>query len=340
MGEETSSKARFFFMRPPWRLPIWFVTGLLVGYLLWQPGTLPEDGRHDRGKNGIWISHGWMGDDAWFARHNKNRDEYRSEASIRNLADKLRQNHITDVFPHLCPALPNGKIPQVDDEQVERLVKMLEGVRVIPWVGAPNGDVETIYSDTRWRKRFCESIAGLLEAHPGLAGIHVNIEPCRSGDVDFLTLLEELRAILPKGKILSVAAYPPPTIWQPVPEIHWDEAYFREVSQRVDQVAVMMYDTALRWEKPYISLMAIWTREILNWSGRAEVLLGVPVYDDSGTTYHFPHVENLKNGLKGIHSGLNGFGQLPENYQGVAIYCEWEMEPEEWKFFQKYFLKK
>ena len=37
-----------------------------LGYLIWQPGSdapLP-----DFADNAIWIGHGWLGDDAWFAR--------------------------------------------------------------------------------------------------------------------------------------------------------------------------------------------------------------------------------------------------------------------------------
>jgi D-methionine transport system ATP-binding protein len=60
-----------------------------------------------------------------------------------------------------------------------------------------------------------------------------------SGDSDFLKLLDAIRAVLPKGKLLSIAAYPPPTRWHPFPEVHWEQNYFREVAKRCDQVAVM-----------------------------------------------------------------------------------------------------
>jgi hypothetical protein len=63
----------------------------------------------------------------------------------------------------------------------------------------------------------------------------------------------------------------------------------------------MMYDTSLRFQKPYQHLMASWTREVLEWSGTTDVLLGLPAYDDPGVKYHYPHVENLKNSLLGIH---------------------------------------
>ena len=35
----------------------------------------------------------------------------------------------------------------------------------------------------------------------------------------------------------------------------------------------MMYDTSIRYRKPYRQLMASWTREILDWSGEASVLV-------------------------------------------------------------------
>ncbi len=101
-----------------------------------------------------------------------------------------------------------------------------------------------------------------------------------------------------------------------------------------------MYDTSLQHQKLYQYLMRSWTQEILAWSGVTEVLLGVPVYDDAGVKYHYPHVENLKNSLAGIHAGLARYSHLPDNYKGIAIYSEWEMEPEEWKYLRMNYCKK
>ena len=36
-----------------------------LGYLIWQPGS--EMPLPDFANNAIWIGHGWLGDDAWFA---------------------------------------------------------------------------------------------------------------------------------------------------------------------------------------------------------------------------------------------------------------------------------
>ena len=178
------------------------------------------------------------------------------------------------------------------------------------------------------------SVVDLLQSHPRLAGIHINIEPMPSGNNDFLILLGELRQAVPDSTILSVAAFPPPSLWHQFSNVHWGESYFRQVSERVDQLAVTMYDTAIKWPKLYQRLMSGWTSDVLAWGEDSKVLLGIPVYDDSGVGYHFPEVENLQNALLGIHAGLASFEELPTSYSGVAIYCEWEMDDQEWQLLK------
>lgn len=328
--------------QPPWRTIVPGVCLLLLVplcYWAWTPGLEVRDGRHDQQQNGIWIGHGWLGADEWFLTNNKTNEfsKYRSPESLAGLAALLHSNHITDVFPHLCPTALTGSLPAMDHAQTERFLDALSESRVMPWVGGPNGGNVRL-KDKNWRKKFTGEIAALFERHPRFAGVHLNVEPLASGDTDFLSLLDEVRSALPKGKLLSIAAYPPPTRWHPYEDVHWNEDYFREVSKRSDQLAVMMYDTALRIPKLYQRLMANWTVELLVWSEGKPVLLGVPTYSDEGVGYHHPDVENLSNALLGIHRGLSR-DRSGSNYQGVAIYCHWETDSNEWKNFREHFLK-
>lgn len=329
-------------LRPPWRTVVGgalLLTIFFGTYAAWQPGRDIRDGRDDLGKNGIWLSHAWLGGDKWFIENDKTNQlqNFRDPQHIRALAEILRQHHVQDIFPHLCPSDPYGKLPDVDDIQVERFLAEFKGFRVMPWIGGPAGP-STRFSNAKWRATFIQSITNLLAAHSGLAGVQINIEPMTSGDKDFLRLLEEIHAALPKGKALSVAAYPPPTRWQPYADVHWDENYFREVARRSDQLAVMMYDTGVHVPKIYEYVMADWTSEVLSWSEGKPVLLGVPTYDDATVEYHNPKVENLRTALLGIHKAL-ATSTLPPNYQGVALYCEWETDRNEWMYFQGHFLK-
>lgn len=84
--------------------------------------------------------------------------------------------------------------------------------------------------------------------------------------------------------------------------------------------------------------MVDWTTRIRKWSGECEVLLGLPAYNDAEVGYHDPGTKNLSNALPGIHRGLSQT-PIPANYQGVALYCDWEMNGREWECFRTQFLK-
>ena len=140
------------------------------------------------------------------------------------------------------------------------------GISVIPWIGGVL-DVHCHPEKEAWRRAFGDSVSDLFLDHPRLAGVQVNIEPMPTGNPDFLLLLDELRANLPPGKVLSVAAYPPPTRLHPFPDVHWDESYFRQVAKRVDQMVPMMYDTAIQKPKLYRYTVSAW--RVKSWPGQA-----------------------------------------------------------------------
>ena len=143
------------------------------------------------------------------------------------------------------------------------------GHEVLPWIGGVF-ELHAWPDAPEWRATFVESATQLIAAHPRFAGLHINIEPMPDGNDDFVQLLRELRTALPPGKKLSIAAYPPPTVFQRVPDVHWSEGYIRELAETVDQMVFMMYDTALQHEKLYIGLMKSWTKECLNWTVNTE----------------------------------------------------------------------
>ena len=300
-------------------------------YLIWNPGSnapLPN-----YSNNAIWIGHGWLGDDKWFERNQRDKENFRKEDKIVALFKKLSQNKITTVYPHLCPSQMSGKIAVYDSTQVENFLDIAEkyNIKVIPWIGGVFEESARI-EDKNWRKNFVESVDELLKKHPRLAGVQVNIEPLPSGNPDFLKLLEELRPIT-NGKILSVAAYPPPTKWHQFPDVHWNLPYIKLVATRCDQMAIMMYDTAIPLEKFYIKLMTDWTRQLVTTisSINCELLLGIPAYNDAEVGYHHPRVENIDSALKGISAS----GKKNE-IKGISIYCEWEMDENKWKRWKKF----
>jgi len=328
-----------FITKPPYRTIFTILTLFLIitgTYLIWSPGEIITDGRHNLNKNGIWIQHGWLGDDKWFSRNKRDTELFRKSEKIKKLIGLFENHGIKYIYPHLCPCSSRGNIAKVDHAQTMLFLDHSNGFAVLPWVGGVYG-LHCFPESKEWRKNFITSVLELLQLHPRLAGIHVNIEPMRTGNEDFLLFLKELKQTLPDDKLLSIAAYPPPTKFHPFPDVHWDQDYFNKISNISDQMSVMMYDTAMKLPKLYQYLMSVWTQKSINWSNKTDVLLGVPVYDDKGVGYHLPNVENLEHSLLGIHAGLSNYKTLPSNYTGIAIYCEWEMDQNEWKYFANHF---
>lgn len=305
----------------------------LLLYWLWNPaGNASQDALEFR-ENGIWIGHGWLGGNDWFTRYRIEINHFRNPERIEALLGKLEENRIRFVYAHLCPSELRGGVAPYDPEQVERFLDAAgrREIAVLPWIGGVLGE-SARPSDPLWRRNFIASVGELLAKHPRLAGIQLNIEPLPSGDRDFLTLLEELRPVLGE-RILGVAAYPPPTRWHPFPDLHWDSFYLAEVAKRSDQLAVMMYDTGIKFDKFYIDLLRQWATEL----GRAtagtgcRVLCGLPAYDDNQSGYHDPNVETLGNALTGVLAAPRA-----PNVTGVAIYSEWEMTPDEWQLWRRH----
>ncbi len=306
-------------------------------YLAWTPGVESTKGQFDKNQNALWVSHGWFGDAKWLQEADRSSEEFNSY-SLDKLVKRCHENGIAYVYPHCCPANSRGKIPNWDDEKIDLFLTKMGDAKVLPWVGGVFEE-GCFPNSAEWRKAFLASVSDLLEKHPRLDGIHLNIEPLPSGHAGYLLLLEELKAKLGSQKMLSVAAYPPPTAWHPHSDLHWDQSYYKEISARADQIVPMLYDTALQLDKVYIHLVQQWTKETVEWSGSKQVILGLPAYEDEGVGYHQPHVENLTNALRGANAGIMQLKEKKDHCSGIALYADWTISDEEWLSFRKQFRK-
>ena len=127
--------------------------------------------------------------------------------------------------------------------------------------------------------------------------------------------------------------------WPIISQRTWRASYYREVAKRVDQVAVMTYDSGMPLPSLYRQWMQFQVVEISRAVEGTDVQLffGVPTYDENSWT-HRPSAENMHTGLEGVIAGLNDQEAQPATVTGVAIYPHWETDEAEWTVYEALWL--
>jgi hypothetical protein len=175
-------------------------------------------------------------------------------------------------------------------------------------------------------------------------GIHLDPEPVPSEDVATLQLLDEVRQAIGLTPTLSIAArrYWPVALDATSAfgkHIGWGSDYYREVARRVNQIAVMTYDSGLSSPELYQQWMKFQIIAITQAveGTQVELFFGVPTSEEA-TTSHWPNAENMMNGLQGVIRGLNDIEAKPQTLTGIAIYPHWETDASEWVTYERVWL--
>ena len=121
----------------------------------------------------------------------------------------------------------------------------------------------------------------------------------------------------------------------PLPDaVLWSPSDYREAAARVDQLAVMSYNTALPWDWLFGAFVAFETRRIqAAVDSKAVIMMGVPTYEEPGWTFH-PEAENMESALRGVRLALADAGRRPTQL-GVTIYAHWTTDDAEWAIYRR-----
>jgi len=302
---------------------------IIVSYLLYSPIPGVNGSLFNKHRNGVWMAHSWF-------------EEYHSREEISELGKSLKEYDMRYIYIHVGPLDMDGGIPSYSEEIARRFIKIIKEtnpeLKVLAWIGGTNkafrgkvdlGVREVVDAISRTSKELVDL---------GFDGIHINIEPLRDGDRNFLDLLDSIRKEIGGQKILSVAAmkwrfFNLPHIWHS--KWFWGSEYYREIGKVVDQLVVMAYDTAIPLRKFYIWYVKNQTINITNTvtglrNHGPEILIGLPAYEDSRLT-HRPDIENIENGLYGVIAGLMDQKSNKYSFGGVAIYSYWVMDDRKWR---------
>ncbi|MET7653524.1 hypothetical protein [Streptomyces sp. NPDC005486] len=305
-------------------------TALRVNYL----GD-PADGTYTRDRDAIWLGHAWV-------------DGRKTDADVKALAGRLRDTGIRDLYVHAGPLEHDGTLPASAYANARWFIAAVHReapkLRVQAWLGdvlaseSPNG-MRLERAGTR--AAVVRSTREILAA--GFQGAHFDLEPLHSDDADYLTLLDSLRAVTRAHDAqLSVAAHQ----IDPVPGFHsfwgtttghpkwWSQKFFGQVARRVDQIAVMSYDTMQPLQSTYGGYVAQQTSLALEVTPPStDLLMGLPFYHENRFG-HWNHAETVAAAVRGVRLGLSRTDADRENF-GVAAYVDFAATEQDWTSYEE-----
>ncbi|MEE1822454.1 glycosyl hydrolase family 18 protein [Streptomyces sp. BE20] len=298
----------------------------------------PSPEARTRGRDAVWLGHAWV-------------DGRKGDADIAALARRLAGTGIRDLYVHTGPLEHDGSLPTSVHPRArwftEEAHRALPGIRVQSWLGdevKPEKDALDL-EDAPTRDRVTASARQVLDL--GFDGVHFDMEPIRPGSKGWLALLDQVRPVTAeRGTRLSVAV---PQI-DPLPYQHnvaiaftdhgkwWDQAYFAETARRVDQVAVMTYDSSMPTESLYGGYNAYQTELALEATPEdVDLLMGLPFYweDKWG---HWGRAETVTAGIRGIRLGLGRYDLDRQNF-GVGLYVDFAATEQNWTDYRRHWVR-
>ncbi|MGW3666608.1 hypothetical protein [Streptomyces sp. NPDC005141] len=295
----------------------------------------PAPGTQTRNRDALWLGHAWV-------------DGRKGEADIDALAARLRSSGIRDLYVHAGPLEHDGSLPATAYPSARWLItavhRRLDGVRVQAWLGdklASEGPDGLRLERAGTRDTVVRSAGQVLDA--GFDGVHFDLEPLHSGDAHYLSLLDDLRVLTRARHVpLSVASHQ----IDPLPALHsaagtltghpkwWSQSYFGQVARRVDQIAVMSYDTGMPLQSLYGGYVAQQTSLALEVTPEStDLLMGLPFFHDD-TAGHHAYAETVEAAVRGTRLGLSRTDRTRERF-GVALYVDFAATETDWTAYRE-----
>ncbi|MDI6517596.1 glycosyl hydrolase family 18 protein [Streptomyces coelicoflavus] len=295
----------------------------------------PADGTYTRNRDAMWLGHAWV-------------DGRKKDADLKALARELKTTGIRDLYVHTGPMEHDGTLPKSLYPRARWLVdgvhREMPGIRVQAFLGdvlateSPDG-MCLEKADTR--AAVVDSARQVLDV--GYDGVHLDLEPLHSGDRNYLSLLDDIRAVTrARDAQLSVAAHQ----IDPLPGFHsfwgtvaghpkwWSQEFFGQVARRVDQIAVMSYDTMQPLESLYGGYVAQQTSLALEVTPpTTHLLMGLPFYHENRFG-HWNHAETVAAAVRGVRLGLSRTDADRERF-GVAAYIDFAATEEDWASYRE-----
>ncbi len=317
-------------------LTVVLAASLAAGLVLSRMDSGPEAAwARSSGHDALWMGRIWA------------QGEY-TPAQFRQMAGRISDSGISDVYVFVGQMSADGYLDPARYADARSFLAAfraaLPRVRVSAWMSGVLGSGDINLASATTRLTITASAAAVLRA--GFSGIHYDLEPVPSGDQDYLRLLQATHELRPSPEPLSVSVpklEPLPGLrlpWQlaHVGPVFWTPAYLTAVSQYVDQVDLMAYDTTMPFQSWYGGYVARQTSLALRAvPARVRLLIGVPCYHYTNLA-HRASAETVAAAVRGIRAGLTA-SDASHRDVGVALFADYSSTPQDWQSYVSAWLR-
>ncbi|GAB3271708.1 glycoside hydrolase family 18 protein [Kineosporia babensis] len=281
------------------------------------------------GHDAYWLGHAWV-------------DGRKVQADVDALAAQLEGSGIRDLYIHAGPYADDGTLDPALRPKATWLLEALHTaapeVRVQAWLGNVLADDRMRLTSGVTQTKVLEGVDDILAE--GWDGVHYDFEPALNNDQPFLDLLKathaktqaaEAQFSVATPKLHPVQWFRLPVDWLPMQAL-WSQDYLRQVSEHVDQVAIMSYDTFLPSEKAYQGYIRRQTELALDAvPADVDLLIGAPAYHDQ-KIYRWDSAETMAANIAGVQQGLEG---VPRDRPiGVSLYVDFDATDQDWASYR------
>jgi hypothetical protein len=301
---------------------------VVAGFFLAHEASGPAAGwAVSTGHDGLWLGPGWLSGAGQGAD---------TAAGRAQLARRIRASAVADVYVPAGPVTATTPLTPAAGTAafLSWFRRTFPRVQVCAWitgaVGGGGGHLDLDNATTQ--QSLVASARSLLRA--GYTGISYDLSPVASGDAGLLTVLSRTRALHPAVLSVDTPKLEPltglglPTALIMRHPVFWTASYLSQVASRVNQVAVLGFDTGVPLSSWYSGYIEHETAAALR-SVPAKVSLVMAAPANGGSN------ESVAATVHGARVALTAAGRGRAASFGVGLYTAGTATDSDWSAYQK-----
>jgi hypothetical protein len=297
---------------------------VVAGFFLAHQASGPAAGwATSSGHDGLWLGPGWLSGSGSAG----------SPGGRAGLAARIRASGVADVYVPAGQVSATGQLapPPGTEAFLGWFRRTFPHVQVCAWLTGTVGRGHLDLDDSATQQAVVASARSLLAA--GFTGISYDLAPVSSGDAGLLAVLDQTRALhpavlsvdTPKLEPLTGMALPAALIMRH--PVFWTSGYLKQVASRVNQVAVLGFDTGVplsSWYSGYVKRETSVALQAV--PARVGLVIAAPANGGSN--------ESVAATIHGARVALTAAGRARSASFGVGLYTEGTAAASDWSAYQ------